>query len=1428
MTFIRSYGKGWLLCLVFFTQGLMAQDLQFERYGIDEGLSQGTVSCMLQDKKGFIWFGTRDGLNKYDGYQFTVYKRHLQSTLSLNANDIKAMVEDAAGNLWIATWSGGLNVFDPKTERFTHFVNNPQDRNSIASNYIRSLLLDHHGNLWIGTNEAGLDCYNPTTHTFSHYTHDDADANSLSDNTVTTLYEDDQHTLWIGTMRGGMNRFNPTPHNFTRLPCTPTDPTSLPNANVQFMMQDSHHRFWVGTYGGGLRLLDRTRLQFKAPTIAHGPEKHFASTLLSITEDASGNLWIGTENEGLHCYHPDQQTLTTYRHYENDNTTLGSNSVTALYTDTKGNVWIGTFQGGINLLNRDALKFKHYRHTQNKQSISGNAVTDLFEDSGGNLWIATDGGGLNRLDATREHVTHFHKADGLPSEYVMTVREDQHHQLWMGTWAAGIAVYNPTQPRYHYYTKDPHDSTSLSSDYVYALLKDRQQRLWVGTYGGGLNLYNPTTDNFTRFTHKANAPTTLSANYILTLFEDHHGTLWIGTDGGGLNAYHPDTQTFTAYQYQGTPQSISNNIVSAICETADGYLWLGTNAGLDKFDPTQGTVVASYYTEQGLPTDLITGILTDRQQNLWIGTAHGLSRFTPATGTFKNFTLSDGIQDNEFRAECTGQNGRMYFGGKNGFNAFDPETVKSLAFDPPLVFTGFKIFNKEVPIALEDDDASPLKTSITEAKALTLTYQQSVMTFEFASLNYIGSEKKQYRYRLKGFDKDWNYVGTQHSATYTNLNPGPYTFEVEGLTNEGHWSTDTATLDLIITPPFWKTWWFKLMSLLALTGIIGLSFYIRLYNARKRNRALKEEVRKRTHELTEANYSLLESNEEIKLQKEKLEALNVEMGRKSDKILEQQEKIIRQNQVLEETVHKLERTNNTKDRFFSILAHDLKNPVTTLTGVTDVLKDKLTRLNPAEVARYVDNMNRSAHAMHKLIKNLLDWAKTHSHDIPYTPVAIPLNTLLDKILRLVEQQVNAKLIRLTMHIHAEHFIYADYQMVDTIIRNLLSNSIKFTPLHGTITMTSQVLENDINLIVEDSGVGMTQATLDNLFSIGQKNVSVGTAGETGTGLGLIVTKEFLEANKGSLAITSTPGKGSTFSIRLPRAESVDVPAPANDRAIQPNEDTAKTYGLYQLETHQVDKLKDKRILIVDDNKEIREFLRLLLSSTCEIVEAENGEQGMAAAIQHQPAIIISDMIMPVMNGLDFCRQTKTNPQTSHIPVILLTSQVEDEHQLSGYEAGADVYLMKPVKHNILLQVIYNILMSLERLHQRYAASQDIYPKDLLTNKLDEAFMEKVVAYIEQHLAESDLDHKKICEITSMSRSLLYHKIKTLTGHGVHDLIKSIRLKKGLQLLLEGTLNVTQVAFEVGFTTPSHFSKSFSKQYGASPSEYLANLKKNQT
>jgi signal transduction histidine kinase/CheY-like chemotaxis protein/AraC-like DNA-binding protein len=929
----------------------------------------------------------------------------------------------------------------------------------------------------------------------------------------------------------------------------------------------------------------------------------------------------------------------------------------------------------------------------------------------------------------------------------------------MGTWGAGITRLDPRTGRYTYFRHQAADTNTISSNNTWALCRDSDDNMWVGSFWGGLDLYLPHQQTFRRMADIPN---------ITVLVEDRQGYLWAGSDGMGLVQFDRRRGLIVQRFHAGESSGLTNNHITSLHEGDDGTLWIGTLNGLHRLDATR-TRWQQYSTPQGLPDEGIADIQEDAKGYLWISTNQGMARFDPATNIFRNYTVADGLQSAEFRpgASCRTHSGTLCFGGVNGYNEFLPDAMADVPYDPPIIFTAFRLMNQPAAIAAPGEEGI-LRAAIGETQTIRLPYDQSVLSFEVASLNYTHPEKKRYAYRLEGFDAGWNDIGARNTITYTNLDPGTYTLYVRSQTSEGMWSTRMARLQIIVTPPFWKTWWFRIALFVWLSTIVCWIFYRRLAGIRMRNRLLQEEVARRTQELEESN--------------------------------------------------------RTKDRFFSILAHDLKNPVQALAGISELVRERFTTLSPAALHEQILHISRSAASVHQLLVDLLDWGRTQSRNVPYTPSDIRLHDLVLDNTTLLEEQLRQKSLTLTVDVDTSLGVHADYRMLDTVVRNLLSNAVKFTPAGGCIAIAAAQQAAAVTLSITDTGVGILPEQIEQWCS-GVQQSTPGTDGETGTGLGLLLCREFIAANQGTLAVHTVAARhktpqGTCFTITLPSARQ--APSVATDviPAVPFREMPAPPHK--PINTRH---LQGRRVLIVDDNPEVRNYLRLLLSDTFGVVEAADGAAAIKVAMEEQPAVIISDMIMPVMNGADFCARIKSNLATCHIPVIMLTSQVTEQSELLGYEAGADAYLTKPVRRQALFQLIVNFLLHQENLRQWFEQGESLYPEGHTVNDLDKAFLQKVIAFVEDNLSDQSLDHTRISELTNMSRTVLYAKFKALTGQGVHDFIRTIRMKKSLALLLAGELNITQIAYEVGFNTPSYFTKTFVKHYGMTPRDYVTSLKK---
>lgn len=1080
--------------------------IKFEHIGTNLGLSQSNVICIYQDSRGFMWFGTRDGLNKYDGYKFTVYKNDISDSTSLSHNTVQDITEDQEGNLWIATWGGGLNKYDWRKEKFIRQKFSVRNFSGVRKDYINKLFRDSEGKLWIGTENDGLYILNPETNSVQHFIHDEIDPSSLSSNQVKDIVEDGRHNLWVGTGGGGVEMYDRQTKNFHHFRHDRADSTSVASDDDWELFIDSKDQLWIGTRGEGLDLFDQTKEEFiHYRNIASDANSIRSNVIKVINEDERGNLWIGTENGGLAVFNSNTHSFDNYMRDDAENTSINNNSIWSILKDAKGSMWIGTASGGINLVNRDAGKFIHHRHTSSPLSLSNNSVLSIFEDSDRNLWVGTDGGGVNlfnRESGTFTHILHDPKnPNTLGGNYVLDIIEDSQKNLWIGTWANGVTVFNRQKNTFRHYSFDPADPTGISSPNIWALFEDSYKNIWLGTYSAGISRYDAVNDRFVHFRSDAGDAGSLGNNTVNMFFEDSKKNLWIGTNGSGLDLFSYNTQSFIHHAHDDNRNSISNDNIYCVAEDREGNLWIGTDLGLNKMD--KNGQFTSYFIKDGLPSNTIAGILIDKKGILWISTFNGLSRFNPITNTFTNFGINDGLQSREFKMNSCymSRSGKMYFGGINGFNEFSPDEIREKRFDPPLVFTDFQVFNKQVPIS--DDKSSILKNSITDTRELVLSYDQSVVSFEFAALNYTAAEKKQYAYMLDGFDKDWNYIGTRHSATYTNLNPGEYTFRVKKLNNEGSWSPSTSSLKLTITPPFWMTWWFRLGMVLLVVGTV-VGFYRFRVRAIKAQRAkLQKLVGEQTRQLIQSSQEEQKARQEAELARMETEEANIE----------------------------LERKNKELEQFAYVASHDMQEPLRTTTSFVDLLQKQYKGKLDPKADKYLAYISGSSDRMKVLITDLLDFSRIGKKG---SPEKIDCNTVVSEVLADLAIAIEESGTSITSQ---DLPVICAYQTeIKQLFQNLLINAIKFRKpgVPPQIRICVQKTKKGWEFAIRDNGIGIDKKYNDKIFVIFQR-LHNRTEYE-GSGIGLAHCKKIVELHGGKIWVESSLGEGTTFHFTIPNEE----------------------------------------------------------------------------------------------------------------------------------------------------------------------------------------------------------------------------------------------------------------------------------------------------
>ena len=1239
------------------------QDLEFEHITVEQGLSEGTITRILQDSRGFMWFCTADGLNRYDGYTFTVYRHNPDDPYSLSSSDLNVIYEDTTGALWIGTNASGLERFDRATEQFTHYAPSPDDPKSLIGNIVWAIYQDRSGVLWVGTNE-GLNKLDQETGQFTRYTHVPNVPSSLSGSDVRAIYEDSAGVFWVGTY-SGLDQFDRATGQVTaRYRRDPADSHSLSSNFVEQIYEDAKGNLWVGTRRG-LNQLDRATGQFKqylnTPTDPHSLSHN---SIRAIFEDSKGVLWVGTD-DGLNMLDRDTEQFTRYYQDPADPQSLSSRLIQSIAEDRTGAIWIGTFGNGVNRLDRTAKRFALYTSDPNNpQGLSSNNVTSVYRDREGNLWIGTNGGGLDRIDSKSGRVTHYRNdpndPQSLGSNVVTSIVQDQAGALWVAAFHGGLNRLDPATGKLTRYRNDPNDPASLADDDVWTVWVDRAGTLWIGT-SKGLNRFDPTTNTFVRYQYGPKNPYSLSGDDVRAIFEDSAGSLWIGTMTGGLNQMDRTTDIFTRFQYNpNAPRGLSSNQVNTLYQDSTGNLWIGTSAGLDRLDAASGTFV-HYRRKDGLPDDNIQGILEDDQGNLWLSTNGGLAKFNLQTETFKNYDVRDGLQGAQFNLQSAfkSASGEMFFGGPNGLNAFFPDQLADNPYIPNVVLTGFQLFDRPVPVGAK---GSPLQKHINEADQIILPHDQSTISIGFAALNYRSPDKNQYAYKLEGFDRDWNYVdSTRRLATYTNLPPGDYVFRVRASNNDGIWNNEGKAIPITITPPFWQTGWaYGLYALLGIGLVTGI-VYVRT-RAQARELAQKERELARERRVTE----------------------------------------------------RLQRLDQLKDEFLANTSHELRTPLHGIIGLAESLIDGVAGDLPEQARFNLSMVVSGGKRLANLVNDVLDFSKLKHGEMALKLQPVDVKAVADVVLAMSQPLLGSKPMRLVNAVPTDlPLASADENRVHQILNNLVGNAIKFTE-RGTVTVSATVADGSngdegfLSIAVTDTGIGIPADELDRIFESFEQAGEPTAPEYGGTGLGLPITRQLVELHGGQIWVVSTEGQGSTFTFTLPISrgdESVvlpEVPSPfAVGTEVEP-EDTAAVTPEPTIFPPQ----EGPHILVVDDEPINLQVLGNYLSlRNYRVTPCMSGSEALAAVEREKPDLVLLDVMMPRMSGYEVSRKLRETYSLSELPILMLTVKGQTEDLVAGFEAGANDYLTKPFgKEELLVRV--DALLALKQSGEALRESED--------------------------------------------------------------------------------------------------------------------------
>lgn len=1359
--------SAFIFCFLFL-HALGYSQITFRRLSVQEGISNSSVIAITQDNDHFLWFGTRDGLNRFDGYNIQIFRKDRGNPNSLLFDDIRLLYFDPQLKTIWAGSTKGLSRFISEKNEFHNYHFNPTKVNDISEYYIQALLRDSKGNLWVGVPD-GLYLFNATKDKFEKQSIN-YQGNPLN---ILSIHEDRGKKIWIGTNVGlfqlkyGLNKqVNLEEVYIPEVPGV----KPIKGQAIYAIQSDLHQQLWLGTHGEGLykwHTLTNKMAQYKH--IEKDSRSLSNNMIRSIAVHPNGQIWVGTF-VGLNQFDSVRNNFNAIVADEKNQSNLSSSSIWSVFFDKKGSLWVGTFYGGVNFYDPGIKRFQNYVHIPERNSLSHNVVSAIKEDDKGNFWIGTEGGGLNYFEKGRQtFVNYFHsplKKNTLSGNNIKALYYEK-NQLWIGTYNAGLDNYDVDKKSFTNYGKGERGWDKFSSLNVYSLLKIKNL-IYVLTYGGGLNVLDIENKKITQIQHDPKRKESLSNNLGRILIRDKMGNVWIGTEDGLnlLSRENIDKGNYTFKRY------LEGYNIASLYEDSKGNIWIGTFSNGLIYRNNQSF---NYFTEkEGLAGHTIFTILEDKRGEIWLGTNQGISRCNVARKSFLNYNSSDGLQNLEFNYNAglmDSKTGGLLFGGKNGFTWFQPSNLKTNNYIPKVALTRLIVNNREVKVGAKD---GILSKALNQMDLITFKHNQANFTLQFSALDYLNPQKNHYAIKLEGLDKSWQYIVGSHEVTYTLQKPGSYLFRLKGGNNDGIWNPKEKVITIKVLP----SPWLSLPAYLVYFSLFAIALFI--------------------------GYRFIVLNHTLALEQ-------VEKGKQSE-------------------IHQM------KLRFFTNITHELRTPLSLILGPLEELldsnKENKKNFGPLKTA------HRNAVRLLNLVNQLLTFRKLErDHEemnIEETDIISFLRDISDSFkdeMRL--HHIDFKI----MYDFSPFPVFMDRDKMEKVFYNLLSNAFKFTPEGGNISIVIAKKEESVSCTFKDSGIGIEPEFQDEIFrrfyEKDNHHPSLRVQNE-GTGIGLALSLQMVKLHKGDIKVESEPNKGASFEVTFPInlnlvAQEISVKQNRTDtrKGIKTNEmeqsPSWEDWSEVQVASDSLLNTQSFHFLLIDDNEEIIDYLSTIFPPTIFLSRATDGKSGFEKALLLQPDLIISDVMMPGMDGFQLSYQLRANFETSHIPIILLTAQSDFSFKLEGLKTGADEYLTKPFHPKELFIRVENILKNRGFSRQKFKEKEILEPSEITFNSADEILIQNAIALVEKNMDFPEYSVDQFAQDLAVSRPSLFNKMRALTGETPKNFIKIIRLKRAAQLLKTGKLSVSEVCYMTGFRDPKYFNKCFQKQYNQSPSEYKANF-----